>query len=267
MPFSAQTPASSSGVEAPSRKLKAERACSSVYISRTFPPRTSSGTARRSRSGKFRVAARWKTKARLRKARLPRHCDPKPAGFRSPTPRGSRLSSRHHSPEVRQGPEAAITSPCISEKEMCAGRPSRKATAARGAGRKARNAAKAARSPRLSVFSRIVFSRIVFSRNSGVSRAGRKRLISNASGRWLSGMRGEPTREWPTRFASRARVSSNFSGSGEEGTNNPCCIARGAAGSAARKICTIGAPGRIGLANAGAAASKAFWNRAWARAG
>ena len=56
-------------------------------------------------------------------------------------------------------------------------------------------------------------------------------------------MRGEPTRESPTRFASRARVSSNFSGSGEEGTNNPCCIARGAAGSAARKICTIGALG------------------------
>src|SRR5437879_7907554 len=55
-------------------------------------------------------------------------------------------SSRHHSPEVRHGPEAAATLPCILGKEICTGRPSRKVTLARGAGRKTRKAAIVSRS-------------------------------------------------------------------------------------------------------------------------
>src|ERR1700723_1467881 len=46
--------ANSSGELAPSRKLNADRACSSTYISRKFPARTSFRAVRRSRSGKDR---------------------------------------------------------------------------------------------------------------------------------------------------------------------------------------------------------------------
>src|SRR5579864_4670853 len=46
---STQTAASSSGTDAPSRKLKAERACSSLYINRTFPAQTIPGEGRHSR--------------------------------------------------------------------------------------------------------------------------------------------------------------------------------------------------------------------------
>src|ERR1700728_3149406 len=50
MPFALHTTASSSGVDAPSRKLNADRACSSTYISRTPRARTSAGVARRNKS-------------------------------------------------------------------------------------------------------------------------------------------------------------------------------------------------------------------------
>src|ERR1700719_2105377 len=47
-------------------------------------------------------------------------------------------SSRHQSPEVRHGPEAATTSPRRPRKETRAGRPSRISTLAGGAGRNIR---------------------------------------------------------------------------------------------------------------------------------
>src|ERR1700726_1690805 len=47
-------------------------------------------------------------------------------------------SSRHQSPEVRHGPEAATTSPRQPRKETRAGRPSRISTLAGGAGRNIR---------------------------------------------------------------------------------------------------------------------------------
>src|ERR1700719_1508417 len=48
---SAHTLANSSGKEAPARKLNAERACNSVYISRTFPSETIPAAANRNKSG------------------------------------------------------------------------------------------------------------------------------------------------------------------------------------------------------------------------
>src|ERR1700737_3747930 len=54
---SAHTLANSSGKEAPARKLNAERACNSVYISRTFPSETIPADANRNKSGT--THARW----------------------------------------------------------------------------------------------------------------------------------------------------------------------------------------------------------------
>src|ERR1700730_13008700 len=48
---SAHTLANSSGKEAPARKLNAERACNSVYISRTFLSETTPAAAYRNKSG------------------------------------------------------------------------------------------------------------------------------------------------------------------------------------------------------------------------
>src|SRR5580698_969444 len=50
MPLALHTTASSSGVDAPSRKLNADRACSSTYISRTSRVRTSVRVARQNKS-------------------------------------------------------------------------------------------------------------------------------------------------------------------------------------------------------------------------
>src|SRR5271154_6714948 len=46
--------AKSSGEEAPSRKLNADRACSSTYINRRFPARTNCRAARRSKNDRGR---------------------------------------------------------------------------------------------------------------------------------------------------------------------------------------------------------------------
>src|ERR1700693_5016907 len=48
---SAHTLANSSGKEAPARKLNAERACNSVYISRTPPSETTPAAVNRNKSG------------------------------------------------------------------------------------------------------------------------------------------------------------------------------------------------------------------------
>src|SRR5260370_11291797 len=65
MPCSTQAPTRSSGTEAPSRKLKAERAWSSVYISRRPRVRTIPAEARRNKSCIGRVADTKKTPGRL----------------------------------------------------------------------------------------------------------------------------------------------------------------------------------------------------------
>src|SRR5277367_5954532 len=54
MSCSLHTRANSSGEEAPSRKLNADRACSSTYINRKFPARTNCRAARRSKNDKAR---------------------------------------------------------------------------------------------------------------------------------------------------------------------------------------------------------------------
>src|ERR1700683_4681752 len=51
---SAHMRANSSGEEAPSRKLNADRACSSTYINRRFPARTSLRAASHSKNGRGR---------------------------------------------------------------------------------------------------------------------------------------------------------------------------------------------------------------------
>ena len=58
--------------------------------------------------------------------------------------------------------------------------------------------------------------------------------IRNAPGRCVSTSSGDPTFSSPTTAAMRASVSSSFSGSGASGMNNPFCVVRGFAGSAAR---------------------------------
>src|ERR1700683_860504 len=58
MPYSAHAPTNSSGMEAPSRKLKAERACSSTYISRRFPAQTSSDRWSRNKNDRDLAAAK-----------------------------------------------------------------------------------------------------------------------------------------------------------------------------------------------------------------
>src|SRR5258708_23799697 len=65
MPCALQAAANSSGTDAPSRKLNAERACSSVYISRRLRVRTSLAEARRRKSGKGRVVDRKETAGHL----------------------------------------------------------------------------------------------------------------------------------------------------------------------------------------------------------
>src|ERR1700728_3249535 len=50
MSLALHTAASSSGVDAPSRKLNADRACSSTYISHTLRARTSARVARQNKS-------------------------------------------------------------------------------------------------------------------------------------------------------------------------------------------------------------------------
>src|SRR5882724_3563774 len=57
MPRSTQVLASSSGIEAPSRKLNADRAWSSVYINRRIPVQTSSVAAHCNKSDTHRIAA------------------------------------------------------------------------------------------------------------------------------------------------------------------------------------------------------------------
>ena len=64
--------------------------------------------------------------------------------------------------------------------------------------------------------------------------------IRNASGRCVSRISGEPTFSSPTTAEMRARVSSSFSGSGDNGTNNPFCTTRGFAGIASTLICFTG---------------------------
>ena len=59
MPSVWQTLASSSGMEAPSRKLKAERACNSTYISRIHLAQTICSKAYRKKNDRTR--ALWKT--------------------------------------------------------------------------------------------------------------------------------------------------------------------------------------------------------------
>src|SRR5712672_4499760 len=65
IPYALQAAANSSGTDAPSRKLNAERACSSVYISRRLRVRTSLDEARRRKSGKGRVVDRKETAGHL----------------------------------------------------------------------------------------------------------------------------------------------------------------------------------------------------------
>src|SRR5712675_401955 len=65
MPCAEQAAANSSGTDAPSRKLNAERACSSVYISRRLRVRTSLDEERRRKSGKGRVVDRKETAGHL----------------------------------------------------------------------------------------------------------------------------------------------------------------------------------------------------------
>src|SRR5258707_1189580 len=65
IPYALQAAANSSGTDAPSRKLNAERACSSVYISRRLRVRTSLAAARRRKSGKGRVVDRKETAGHL----------------------------------------------------------------------------------------------------------------------------------------------------------------------------------------------------------
>src|SRR6266850_5306810 len=65
IPYALQAAANSSGTDAPSRKLNAERACSSVYISRRLRVRTSLDEARRRKSGKGRAVDRKETAGHL----------------------------------------------------------------------------------------------------------------------------------------------------------------------------------------------------------
>ena len=139
-------------------------------------------------------------------------------------------SSRHQSPDVRHGPEAAATSPRRPRKETRVGRPSRSSTLACGAGRNTRKPAPGA----------VPFSRLRLPHSPP---EGRNRLTRNCPGRCVSANSGEPILPSPTRFASRAMVSSNFSGSGPRGRNNPPRVTRGRVGSAARTSFRIGAAG------------------------
>ena len=61
--------------------------------------------------------------------------------------------------------------------------------------------------------------------------------MRNASGRCVSSNSGEPTFSSPTSAATRASVSSSFSGSGAAGINSPPCATRGFTGAASR--CTF----------------------------
>src|SRR5258705_727452 len=61
IPYALQAAANSSGTDAPSRKLNAERACSSVYMSRRLRERTSLDEARRKLLDKGRVVDRKET--------------------------------------------------------------------------------------------------------------------------------------------------------------------------------------------------------------
>src|SRR5258708_28642911 len=74
-----------------------------------------------------------------------------------------------------------------------------------------------------------------------------KRFMRNASGLWVSKISGEPTLSAPTNFASRANVTSSFSGSGAKGINRPVCAMRGFTGSAIIVTETTAARGGFGL--------------------
>ena len=158
-------------------------------------------------------------------------------------------SSRHQSPEVRHGPDAAKTSPRIPLNETHASRPSRISTLAGKEGLKTRNEAafvsamrsvmlrstNASISPAAALAAPHLFS--IRAGHSvklsiavrGADKASHPKLIRTVRVRQL---RRAHIRS-PTRFASRAIVSSSFSGSGEMGRNKPPCAKRGFAGSAA----------------------------------
>src|ERR1700728_939271 len=89
MPFALHTAASSSGVDAPSRKLNADRACSSTYISRTLRAQTSIRVARRNKSdtGRNPDATQKQRQPQSRRARRT------PGENESPDP--NRLAASH----------------------------------------------------------------------------------------------------------------------------------------------------------------------------
>ena len=181
-------------------------------------------------------------------------------------------SSRHQSPEVRHGPEAAMTSPRIPRNIMFAGHDSRSCTFAGNSGRTFRNQSPAV-DLRFTIFFGNDFADLLPPHRAFFG--GTSWALPTPEQIGPYGIRpAGASPPIPASRYSRRRPSSPaappsipvFPRSGEAGRNNPLCTARGGAGSAVKNFQNGWALPADRPAIATAAISKAFWNPAWARA-